>query len=215
MRLVCISDTHSMHKQMTLIPDGDVLIHAGDSLGSGSLPQLDEFVRWMGALPHAHKILIAGNHDFCFSQYPVWSREMAEKAGLAYLEAQEHIIDGVKFWGAPYTPFFRNMAFNVQREDMAEKWASIPDDTHVLITHGPPYNIFDAVPVGDAHIEKVGCEALLRRLESLPHLKAHVFGHIHESHGFARREQDGIKFANAAICNGRFRPMNTPIIIDL
>jgi len=37
MKLVCISDTHSLHRRMLEIPDGDVLIHAGDCLGAGTL----------------------------------------------------------------------------------------------------------------------------------------------------------------------------------
>lgn len=215
MRLVCLSDTHSLHDQMSLIPDGDVLIHAGDSLGNGSLPQLDEFVRWMGALPHRHKILIAGNHDFCAEKYPIWSREMVEKAGITYLHSESVVIDGVHFWGAPYTPYFRGMAFNVPRDELAAKWAEVPEATNVLITHGPPHTIFDEVPVGESRTENVGCEALLARLSGLPNLKAHIFGHIHESYGFARREADGVQFANASICDGRYRPLRTPLIVDV
>lgn len=42
MRLVCISDTHSLHWQMPAIPEGDVLIHAGDSLGQGTLDNIED-----------------------------------------------------------------------------------------------------------------------------------------------------------------------------
>ena len=37
MRLVCISDTHSLHRRIPDVPDGDVLILAGDCLGAGTL----------------------------------------------------------------------------------------------------------------------------------------------------------------------------------
>ena len=34
MRLVCISDTHTFHEDVNL-PDGDILIHAGDFTNKG------------------------------------------------------------------------------------------------------------------------------------------------------------------------------------
>lgn len=38
MRVVCISDTHSLHERLRVsvpIPDGDVLVHAGDFSDTG------------------------------------------------------------------------------------------------------------------------------------------------------------------------------------
>lgn len=70
MRIVCISDTHSMHRQIQ-VPDGDLLIHAGDCLGVGTLDELEDLDRWFSELPHRNKILIAGNHDWCFQDEPM------------------------------------------------------------------------------------------------------------------------------------------------
>ena len=143
MRLVCISDTHSLHEKMPPIPDGDVLVHAGDCTGSGTLPQLDEFTRWMGALPHKHKILVAGNHDFCFDKslrdptWAVWSRNMCKQNGINYLQGESVSIDGVNFFGFPWQPIFRFMAFNAREQERRARLRLVPDDTHVLITHGP------------------------------------------------------------------------------
>ena len=211
MRIVCISDTHSRHSDMPEIPSGDVLIHAGDCTGSGSLPSLDDFTQWFGSLPHRSKVLIAGNHDFCFERYPVWSREMCEKNGITYLEDEQAVIEGFVFYGSPWTPVFRDMAFNATEEEMREIRTQIPDSTDVLITHGPAHRIFDFVPRDELH---VGCFPLAQRIAEL-HLKAHVCGHIHESYGFGVRESDGLKFANASTCDVRYRPVNPPIIIDL
>ena len=61
MKLVCISDTHSMHRRIPEIPEGDVLIHSGDCLGAGTLDNLEDLNDWLGTLPHRHKIIIAGN----------------------------------------------------------------------------------------------------------------------------------------------------------
>ncbi len=35
MKVVCISDTHNQHKDIS-VPAGDVLIHAGDGTGTGT-----------------------------------------------------------------------------------------------------------------------------------------------------------------------------------
>jgi predicted phosphohydrolase len=197
---------------MPSIPDGDVLIHAGDCTASGSLPQLDEFTEWFGAMPHQNKILIAGNHDRCFEQYPEWSREMCDKRGITYLQGQAATICGHKFYGFPWQPVFHWMSFNAREAERRGRLRLVPEETEVLITHGPALLIFDFIPNENLH---VGCYPLAQRIDKLSNLKAHVCGHIHESYGFAVREKDGVKFANASTCDSRYRPVNPPIIIDI
>jgi hypothetical protein len=68
-RVVCVSDTHSHHScdghthDPPAIPDGDILIHAGDFSYTGLQKEVDEFCTFLDALPHRTKIVIAGNHD--------------------------------------------------------------------------------------------------------------------------------------------------------
>lgn len=212
MRLVCISDTHSLHDQIPKIPDGDILVHAGDCTASGRLSQLEQFTDWMGRLPHKHKVLIAGNHDYCFERDPESSREMCNKRGVIYLQDQSVVIDSLSLYGFPWQPIFRHMAFNAPERELEERLRNVPDNTHVLISHGPALRIFDFIPAENAH---VGCYALAQRIEQLPSLKAHICGHIHESYGYAVRESDGLKFANASTCTEKYKPTNPPIIIDL
>ena len=68
MKVVALSDTHGKHHELPKgkIPDGDVLIHAGDITKLGSIPGVIDFARWFGDLPHEHKLVVAGNHDSCF-----------------------------------------------------------------------------------------------------------------------------------------------------
>jgi predicted phosphodiesterase len=68
-KIVCISDTHDLHRNLS-IPEGDILIHAGDITYFGESGTLYEFNEYMGSLPHSHKIVIAGNHDFCIADDP-------------------------------------------------------------------------------------------------------------------------------------------------
>lgn len=197
---------------MPQIPAGDILIHAGDCTGSGSLPAIDDFTRWFGSLPHRNKVLIAGNHDFCFERYPEWSREMCEKHDIIYLQDEQALIEGLVLYGSPWTPTYRRMAFNANEIEMAELRAGIPDSTNILITHGPALRILDFVPRDREH---AGCYPLVKRIEELSNLKVHVCGHIHEGYGTGVRESDGLIFANASTCDGGYRPINPPIIIDL
>ena len=65
LRFVAISDTHNKHADL-VVPPGDVLIHAGDVTWGGTLAEVEAFNAWLGTLPHKHKIVVAGNHDFAF-----------------------------------------------------------------------------------------------------------------------------------------------------
>lgn len=210
MKLICISDTHSMHSSIRDIPDGDVLIHAGDSLGQGTLDDVHELNDWLGTLPHKHKIVIAGNHDWAFQDSPELARDALSNA--IYLEDSGVEIEGVRFWGSPWTPVFWNWAFMLDRgQPLYDAWALIPDDTDVLITHGPPQGIGDEVELG-LGFRNVGCLDLLERIDRLS-LKAHIFGHIHEGYGVYQR--GALSLVNASTCNERYEPNNPPIVLEL
>lgn len=210
MRLVCISDTHSLHTQIPVIPNGDVLIHAGDGLGQGSLENLGDLNRWLGTLPHRHKIMIAGNHDWAFQDIQNEARALLSNA--IYLEDSGVEIDGVHFWGSPWTPTFLNWAFMLDRgQPLQEKWLQIPENTDVLVTHGPPAGIGDVVSTGPSS-QNAGCRDLLERIDQLA-LKAHIFGHIHEGYGEYQRGQT--RLINASTCTRRYAPTNPPIVLDI
>lgn len=209
MRLVCISDTHGMHRQVD-VPEGDILIHSGDCLGVGTLAELEDLDHWFAEQPHPHKILIAGNHDWCFQDEPQDARALVRHAH--YLQDTGLELAGLKFWGSPWTPVFFSWAFNLERgEALAERWAQIPADTDILITHGPPAGILDGVPTGTGTVN-VGCDDLAATVETLsPRL--HIFGHIHE--GYGQRQIGQCRYINASTCTGAFKPQNPPIVIDL
>lgn len=188
MRIVAVADTHTFEEDLT-VPDGDVFIHAGDLVRSGSLRQLAPVAEWIRSLPHRHKIVVAGNHDWCF----VHERDEACALlgnGVTYLQDSGTIIDGVRFWGSPWQPEFNDWAFNLPRgAPLREKWALIPDDTDILITHGPPRGFGDRTSVDGRH----GCDDLLARVREV-RPKLHLFGHIHEDGGIWH--DGGITFAN-------------------
>lgn len=179
MRIVAIADTHTFEDDLAELPEGDVFVHAGDLLRGGTLAELDTVARWIRALPHVHKIVVAGNHDFCFVDHPKTAREMLGP-DVVYLEDAAQVIDGLRFWGSPWQPEFHDWAFNLPRgAPLAEKWALIPDGTDVLITHGPPSGIGDRGPMGAVRLGCADLREAVRRVRPALHL----FGHIHQDGG--------------------------------
>jgi Icc-related predicted phosphoesterase len=206
MRIVAISDTHGLHENL-VIPDGDILIHAGDLTREGSFSDVREMERLFAGLPHSHKLVIAGNHDFCFEQMPERCREIMPS--VTYLQDQAVKIGGLRFYGSPWTPWFHSWAFNLQRGfPIRKKWLAIPRDTDILITHGPPLGIGDLTLEG----EQTGCEDL-REIIDLIQPRLHIFGHIHEGAGVYREGQT--TFVNASSVNRSYQPVHAPIVIDL
>jgi predicted phosphohydrolase len=206
MRIVCLSDTHDLHRELQ-VPDGDLLLHAGDATMKGTPAQIEAFDRWLGTLPHPHKVLIAGNHDWAFERTPALARGLIRNA--RYLEDEETAVGGLRIWGSPWQPWFFDWAFNLERGPaIAAKWALIPDGIDVLVTHGPPLGILDRTSRG----EDVGCADLLAAVQRV-RPRVHVFGHIHE--GYGTLERDGTRFVNASNCTERYRPVQPPIVVDL
>jgi Icc-related predicted phosphoesterase len=216
MKIVFISDTHTLHGRMiNEIPEGDVLVHCGDVSSRGLGSEIQDFLVWFSSLPHKNKIFIAGNHDFGF-QYRdnvlQKSLEILKDKNVHYLEDSGIEIEGIKFWGSPWTPPFYNWAFMLKEDLIKEKWDLIPDDTNVLITHGPPEGILDLVYYD---VKNVGCPELRKRVSELKDLKIHSFGHIHEEYGSKILEENGPIFINASTCNLRYNPWNKPILIEV
>ncbi|MGE0191576.1 MAG: metallophosphatase domain-containing protein [Planctomycetota bacterium] len=204
MRICCISDTHGHRID---VPDGDVLIHAGDRTNVGTLRQVAAAHAWLASLPHRHKIVIAGNHDFAFEREAAQARALM--TGVTYLEDEQVEIEGLRIYGSPWQPRCFDWAFNKDRgADLREVWARIPEDVDILVTYGPPHGILDRVHRG----EHVGCEELRCAVQRVrPRL--HVFGHIHEAYG--EHVEDGVHYVNASTCTLEYVPSNAPVLVEL
>ena len=152
-------------------------------------------------------MVIAGNHDRCLEADPRLGPEVF--AGCHYLLDSGVEIGGVTFWGSPWQPWFFDMAFNLERgAELREKWDLIPAQVDVLITHGRPHFVLDRTETG----ENVGCEELRAATQrTCPRL--HVFGHIHQGHGWRRLGRT--LHVNASNCAGRHEPLNPVLVVDL
>ena len=215
MKIVCLSDTHNCNQEIT-VPDGDILIHAGDATIRGTQTEVEDFLAWFSSLPHQHKVFVAGNHDWLFETNNRFARLLIANYKIKYLEDSLTDIEGLKIYGSPWQPRFFDWAFNLNRGgELAEKWKLIPADIDILITHGPPNGILDEVP-RKYWVENTGCEELRKRVEEisvLGRLKLHVFGHIHC--GYGQTEKFGVKFVNASNCDESYEPSQPPVVIEL
>ena len=121
-RIVCVSDTHSRYHFE--LPQGDILVHAGDFTLSGTQKEVEGFITWLKSLTQYRlKIFIAGNHDltleppFYEENWQRWHRNskqdcqainqlvrdpsLARDFGIIYLEQQEFVDPQtrLKFFG--------------------------------------------------------------------------------------------------------------------
>ena len=207
MKLVLLSDTHGKHDEV-VVPDGDVLVHAGDVSMTGRISAYKDFAQWLSALPHKHKILIAGNHDFGIGHLV----EMLDPS-VHYLQDSNITIDGIKFYGSPYTPRFGLWAWMEERgEPMRRIWNQIPDDTNVLITHGPPAGILDKTIAGD----NAGCKDLFEAVTTRIQPEVHIFGHIHEGAGIEDyRYANNPCYVNASVVNEYYEVVHPPTVVEI
>lgn len=210
-KIICIADTHGLHRQLQ-VPDGDVLIHAGDIQSYGYANEVEDFNAWLGELPHRHKIVIAGNHDRTL--YEAGYEKVAKKyiTNATYLENSGCTIEGINFWGSPITPTFNNWYFMAERDEEIQNkyWSKITRNTDVLIVHGPPYGIRDeAVTLNTGH---VGCSDLLWTVKQLKP-RFCIFGHIHSAHGITKTK-DTI-FVNASVLDEEYKITYKPTEIKL
>ncbi len=179
MKIVLISDTHGLHHQLE-IPQSDILIHTGDISNKGSLAEIQDFLEWFALQPQAHKIFIAGNHDFYLEKLSASSLAELIPKNIHYLHNELLEIEGLKIWGSPVSPIPRKRwAFNRLRgEDIQKCWDLIPSNLDILLVHGPAFGILDQM----INKELIGCKNLRQTiLQKKP--KVFVFGHIHESRG--------------------------------
>ena len=183
MRILHLSDTHGLHRQVKDLPIADVIVHSGDISHNGTEKEVLDFLYWFIDLPYLHKVFVTGNHDLC-----LWDADGIEglPCNVHFLQDSGVEIGGVKFYG---------LGYNHQEQ-------LIPDDADIVVTHEPPVMILDmsaGIHWGNAPLRN-------RIITITP--KYHLFGHAHESYGTLK--QDGIIFSNASLLNDMNKMVRSP-----
>jgi Icc-related predicted phosphoesterase len=126
-----------------------------------------------------------------------------------FLQVLLTLIEGLNIWGSPVQPWFYDWAFNRKRgSEIKKHWDMIPNNTDILITHGPAYGVLDKTIRG----EPVGCEELRKRI-SVINPRISICGHIHEAYGQEFIAQT--KFINASVLDVHYQLVNAPILFEI
>lgn len=208
-KIVAISDTHGFLPQ---IPECDLLLICGDftpvhnhSIGYQKLWLNTIFRSWLKLLPAKKIIGIAGNHDLIFQD----AAPEVPNLPWIYLQDSYTEYEGLKIYGTPHQPWFKNWAFNLYEGDLIQKWALIPSDTDILIVHGPPQGYGDMAPrINTQGYENTGSPGLLARIKEI-RPKLVCFGHIHEGRGIFNL--DGTILANCTVVDGQYKNVYKPM----
>jgi len=208
-KLVCLSDTHLKQYYVDL-PDGDILIHAGDFTFRGTIPERIVTIDWLNyvANRYKHVICVMGNHDINMSLS--WFNDQKKKENIHLLQDTGIELEGIYFYGSPYTVRFGDWGFGEPDEKLVKRFEHIPKKTQVLITHGPAKTILDVNRDG----ESCGSKALYNKIKRLPNLKYHIFGHIHEDGG-KQEVIENVKFCNVSILDEYYQIKNFPIVLEV
>ncbi len=233
MKIVAISDTHNRHNKL-IIPECDLLIHSGDWTGEGKKSEVENFAKWLDKQVQCKNIVIVpGNHEKYFelnlNESRKWITDLAPRVNLLIDEGLN--LDGINIYASPVQPWFCDWGWNRASEKLKDlgyhmygksffpmpikpHWDAIPNDTNILITHGPPYGILDTTTFanGDPKPDNLGCEDLLNRIKQLKDLDLHFFGHIHASNG--QKHVDGVSYFNASICDEQYYPSNPVTVVE-
>lgn len=222
MRISIISDTHTKHGLIPMedLPGGDLLIHAGDIMNSGyNKNDILDFCTWFHSLEqYDKKIFIAGNHDRMFENHPEGVEELLNiYLDIDYLQDEGYDLydldtdTSTKIYGSPWQPEFYSWAFNLPKNgiELAGKWEGIPDNTDILITHGPAFGTLDTV--AGRPWDNLGCELLAQRIEVIKP-KIHVCGHIHSGYGYEFK--NGTHFFNASVLDEQYEYTQKPMTFD-
>jgi Icc-related predicted phosphoesterase len=207
MRFVCVAD---LHGYLPSVPPCDVLLVAGDICPTDDERPATQrrwlgstFARWLAEVPARVVVGVAGNHDFVGETDAGALRDL----DWHYLQDETIVIDGVSFFGSPWTSRFQDWAFMLNEQELAQRWALIPDAIDVLCVHSPPRGYGDWI---SGH--SIGSPSLLSAIdEREPKLCA--FGHVHQ--GYGRWQRGSSTLVNAAHCGMDYLPAHEPVVVEL
>lgn len=189
LNIAAVSDLHGCWGELDPPPFADVLVFAGDITADGSYQNWIQFVRWASQFKSAYQRLIAipGNHDSILENpsMRLVAEDDARQNGLVLLNDSGVWVGSNYIWGSPWSIKYGRWSFMDSDEGLKRRYANIPKDTSVLISHGPPLGAVDRVPVrgNPKCVQNTGSASLVDACYDLPKLKAVICGHIHECGG--------------------------------
>lgn len=220
MKILCMSDTHGRLPNLNL-QNIDLVLHAGDWTYRNKLDyigQIEDFeTRFLPWINNIRKKVpfywTLGNHE-TFYEYlrdDTFKKDM-KKSGL--LLDEYTVVNGLKIWGNPWTPYFCGWGFNEYDtpQGLGEIYKKIPEDVNIIISHGPVYGIHDIVEY--PHSKHAGSKELASRVKEIKP-KLIVSGHLHDdaNYGWIKREET--LYIGASLANEKYEFSRNPITIEV
>lgn len=203
MRILHISDTHGLPPTPPDPDNFDVVVHSGDLMPNRTfgLKVVEETFQayWIENTAHEfHEhyrakpfLFVPGNHDY-IDPVPALRAHGIDARSLCETSVE---LEGVTFYGHPWSPEFGGWNWMCGEREMGERLAPFARrGANVLVSHGPMYGVLDRNRSG----HRCGCKVLRSVLQDMAEPpKALLHGHIHEAAGLMRWSR-GIDVSNAA-----------------
>jgi Icc-related predicted phosphoesterase len=188
MKIAMISDTHGLLPPPASFEGADLILHAGDIGPDRGVEQWihQTFRPWLHQLRENMEIpfwATFGNHDDPLK----WGLESAD---LPILVDDDLLFRGLKIWFSPWSVRFGDWHWMTDESRLTDKYAQIPVDSDIVVSHTPMFKVRDANVGGNW----CGSKALRVRVRELhaQHLPSRnpivVCGHIHEARGYEATE---------------------------
>lgn len=210
-RVVAMAD---MHGELPAVPPCDLLLLSGDIAPEFAAPSNPvngyrqvswfngPFAEWLHTVQAEEVVATAGNHDFGLHRLLTMVDKDLRWRLLIDSGAE---VFGLKFWGTPWVANCAGWAYNLPESSLAIRYSRIPNDTDVLVLHGPPYGLgdlaFNLSGKGQA-FEHAGSQHLLQVIDAAQPRLA-TYGHIHEARGVWTRGRTTL--VNCAVKDENYR----------
>lgn len=225
MKILATSDTHfavNLDREDEYgrwFPDDPeiVFVHAGDLMTYGNQSEWDSNLDWLARLPYKTKLYVPGNHDFHLSLYPGPALQEMRKIGVTVVGLPGNdnytsvtLPNGMKMLGLPYVLNLPRWANNIDEDELVlhleEMKKRGPYD--IIVSHSPAFGILDKI----APKVHLGIKSYRKFLTSMQP-KIWIAGHFHNNYG--KREIEGCKFYNVAMCDNDYNQVNRPVLINV
>ncbi len=214
-----ISDSHTRHAELT-VPRADVVIHCGDEANARkpwmNKLQSRDFFDWFVGLEIETKIFVPGNHSTAIAEGLL---KPEDYPSVRFLIHAAMTLEGIQIFGSPYTPAFFDWAYMKPRDELDAIWATIPNSTDILVTHGPPKGVLDVTRDWRTKVPiHVGSKSLTRHVEQRIQPRIHAFGHLHDETGirnFGTVTLGDTQFINCSVVNLDGEFANNGMLIEV
>ena len=211
--------------EITLICGDIVPLSIQRSISESKLWLKTEFAYWARNWPSDKIFFIAGNHDFVFdghmSYNDIMELSINSNNKLWYLQNNSVIYtdkEGKDYtiFGTPYGHIFREWAFMLPDEELAIKYADIPENVDILLSHdAADINNLGLVPPSIWHPESLNVgNTILAEAVKLKKPKYYFCGHVHDGNHKVETI-DNTLMANVSLLNDSYQISYEPLYLDI